>query len=398
VSLTVSIDVETSTPASIGWYEPSKQDPVGLRASEVKGLWRWWSRVCIAGAMYDLGLLRGKPVEGNLIGPDKAEIKAVSYLVGKILGLGYAGEEGSEASRFTIHISASEARLRKIKLKALANLLQRPRLLTIKQDIEGIDRGSRFTIVVRRRVSRYPDAEELALKILYLAIQLSGLGKGSRRGMGSLDVISISGITLSYSGLRELLDEVYSGCIKIVENYKSTCLKYLSPGQQLGIPPMPVLSKNKYQGNVNVAQVYIVENVRFEDIHNFFLRSQRCRVLYNKSDCQDDLRKNLAAWVLGLPREQRGTGYSIATRGVSRRASPILISYHSKRNSLGSGAFVSVFLSGDWPKVLEWRGAGSSSRKIVVDPQVLVNAYITAINELSKYLSSLRTSLRPVWP
>jgi CRISPR-associated protein Cmr1 len=397
VSLTFSIDVVTSTPASIGWYEPSKQDPVGLRASEVKGLWRWWSRACIAGAMYDLGLLGGKPVKEILTRPDKAEIKAISYFVGKILGLGYAGEDGSEASRFTIY---TEGQPEIIKLKNLA-YLQRPRLLAIKQDIEGIDREnrkSRFTIFVKRRISKYPDAEELALKILYLATQLSGLGKGSRRGMGSLDVVSICGLALKYRGLRELLDDVYSSCLKVVENYKNMCLKYLSPRQHLGVPPIPAFSKSKYQGSINVAQVYIVENVSFRDIHNFFLRSQRCRVLHGRSNCQDDLRRNLAAWVLGLPREQRGTGYSIAVHNVSRRASPILISYHSKSNSLGSGAFVSIFLSGDWPKVLEWRGANSQPTPRVIDFQVLVDAYKTAVNELSKYLSSLGANLRLVWP
>jgi len=75
-----------------------------------------------------------------------------------------------------------------------------------------------------------------------------------------------------------------------------------------------------------------------------------------------------------------------------------LISYHSKSNSLGSGAFVSIFLSGDWPKVLEWRGANSQPTPRVIDFQVLVDAYKTAVNELSKYLSSLGANLRLVWP
>jgi len=441
MSLEASIELETSTPASVGWYEPSKQDPIGIRASEIKGLWRWWSRTCIAGAMYDLGLLSGYSGGGILLKPRDAEVEAISCFVGKILGLGYVGEGGSEASRFVIHVDArsqpSLIRLRDLERHPDPDFrsLQRPRLLTLRQkvDVEGIDWGHRFTLVVRRRASKYSDAEELALRILYMAVQLSGVGKGSRRGMGSLDIVGQGPGSAKFRDIRELIESVYSDCIKVVEKYKGDCVKY-EPKQRSDIPPLPALSKRKYQDTINVARVYVAEGVKFSAIHNFFLRSERCRVLHGNPKCMNDLRNDHAAWVLGLPREGRvklgkkvkrflsdhgseglpreqlRTGYLIESPNVSRRASPIIISYHSEKNVFGPGAFISVFLSGDWPETLRWCGIRQQDRgserdvdrlkqeKVDVDFQRLVRDYRIAINELERYLNAVGAQLRAVWP
>jgi CRISPR-associated protein Cmr1 len=51
--------VSLATPMIVGWFEPGQLDPLGVRATEVKGLWRWWARAFVAGAMYDLGLFEG---------------------------------------------------------------------------------------------------------------------------------------------------------------------------------------------------------------------------------------------------------------------------------------------------------------------------------------------------
>jgi len=441
MSLEALIELETSTPASVGWYEPSKQDPIGIRASEIKGLWRWWSRTCIAGAMYDLGLLSGYSGGGILLKPRDVEVEAISCFVGKILGLGYVGEGRSEASKFIIYVDArNQPKLTKlIHLKDIQRL-QRPRLLMRKRNanVEGIDSGYRFTLVVRKRVSRHSDAEELALKILHMAIQLSGVGKGSRRGMGSLDIVSQDPIIARFGDIRELIESVYSDSLEIVKKYRRDCVKY-EPEQRSVIPPLPALSKSMYQNTINVARVYIAEGDRFEEVHNFFLRSERCRVLYGNPKCIDDLRNELAAWVLGLPREQRvkpskkdkrflsdydsrdlpreqlRTGYLIESPNVSRRASPIIISYHSKNNVFGPGVFISTFLSGDWPNALRWHGIKQQEQDrgskrdvdrltqpphlpVDIDFQKLVRDYSIAISELLRYLNAVRVQLRAVWP
>jgi len=432
MSSEASIELETSTPAFVGWYEPSRQDPIGVRASEIKGLWRWWSRTCIAGAMYDLGLLSGYSGSGILLKPRDVEVEAISCFVGKILGLGYVGKDGSEASRFVIHVEArSQPKLIKLRDLKGAQRLQRPRLLMLERnaDVEGIDRGYRFALVIRRRVSKYSDAEELALRILYMAIQLSGMGKGSRRGMGSLDIVSRDPIIAGFGDIRELIESVYSDCLKIVEEHKEDCVKY-DPKQRSVIPPLPALSKSTYQ-NISVARVYVAKGVEFEKIHNFFLRSERCRALHKDPKCVDDLRSKFAAWVLGLPREQRHrklegftgtgthvlglpreqlkTGYLIESPNVSRRASPIIISYHSEKNIFGPGTFIGTFLSGDWPNALRWHGIKQQDRgykrhvdirdeDISVNFQKLVEDYGIAINELEGYLDAVGAQLRAVWP
>ncbi|WP_054853616.1 hypothetical protein [Vulcanisaeta distributa] len=85
-------------------------------------------------------------------------------------------------------------------------------------------------------------------------------------------------------------------------------------------------------------------------LHNFFLRPERARVLKGGNPLiNDDLRNRLEAWVLGLPREQRGgTGY-IMRGNVTRRASPMLLAVHSKQS------YLAVFISADWPRELTWR-------------------------------------------
>lgn len=407
----ITIELKLSTPASIGWYNPNIQDPLGLRPAEIKGLWRWWCRTCIAGAMYELGLLKGLSTSDIFLKPSKEEVKAISCFVGKILGLGYAGEKDSEASRFKIYIEAKEdIKSNIIELATLRNL-QRAVLLTLdkrgRQQVRGINKGFKFTLVVSKRISKpkYLEAEELAIKILYLALQFSGVGKGARRGMGSLDITSIKVDGREQSiprNISELLDEVYNKCRKIVEEYCSECIDSSKTRHQVknhSIPPIPVLSKSKYQ-NIYLTQVYIVRGVNFEDVHNFFARPTRCRVLRNKH----------YAWVLGLPRTQHETGYFIGNKGkirseVSRRPSPIMVSYHSNENIFGDGVFITTFFSGDWPTHMEWRSPSQKPREtreksvsINVNPQTLLDAYVTAINELSNYLNKVRARIVASWP
>lgn len=417
----ITIELKLSTPASIGWYNPNIQDPLGLRPAEIKGLWRWWCRTCIAGAMYELGLLKGLSTSDIFLKPSKEEVKAISCFVGKILGLGYAGEKDSEASRFKIYIEAKEdIKSNIIELATLRNL-QRAVLLTLdkrgRQQVRGINKGFKFTLVVSKRISKpkYLEAEELAIKILYLALQFSGVGKGARRGMGSLDITSIKVDGREQSiprNISELLDEVYNKCRKIVEEYCSECIDSSKTRHQVknhSIPPIPVLSKSKYQ-NIYLTQVYIVRGVNFEDVHNFFARPTRCRVLYKTPICKDYLRNKHYAWVLGLPRTQHETGYFIGNKGkirseVSRRPSPIMVSYHSNENIFGDGVFITTFFSGDWPTHMEWRSPSQKPREtreksvsINVNPQTLLDAYVTAINELSNYLNKVRARIVASWP
>jgi CRISPR-associated protein Cmr1 len=396
------IQVRNTTPLLTGWYKPNLADPIGLRPSEIKGLWNWWARAFISGAMYDLGLLWGSESPSVLLKPKRAEAEAIACLVGKILGLGYVGRAGSEASRFAIrveHVSPGSLVARKFE-----NSLQRIRLLSLgERVVRGYGKGHLFQIIVKKRTSKYRVEELTALKILVASLLLSGVGKGARRGLGSLDVKPPDVIT--ERSIKDLLASIYRDSVEIVEKARSKyyreCAQFLGDlrdtGQGTSLPPLPCISKRSIEG-LEISRIFTARGVSFEPLHNFFVRSARCRVLVGSAICSDDLRNALAAWILGLPRgREEETGYSIKTRNISRRASPVIMSYHEGFNAYGDGAYVSTFVSGDWPKQLEWTN-GSTTQTINIDTKTLINAYRIVISELERYLKKLNASVQHIWP
>jgi CRISPR-associated protein Cmr1 len=396
------IQVRNTTPLLTGWYKPNLADPVGLRPSEIKGLWNWWARAFVSGAMYDLGLLRGSESPDVLLKPKRAEAEAIACLVGKILGLGYVGRAESEASRFAIrveHVYPGSLVARKFE-----NSLQRIRLLSLgERAVRGYDEGHLFQIIVKKRTSKYRAEELTALKILVASLLHSGVGKGARRGLGSLDVKPPDAIT--ERSVKDLLANIYRDCVEMVEKardkYYRECAQFLGglkdTGQSTSPPPLPCISKKSIEG-LEISRIFTVRGVSFEQLHNFFVRSARCKVLVGSAICSDDLRSALAAWILGLPRgREEETGYSIRTRGISRRASPVIMSYHERFNAYGDGAYVTIFVSGDWPTQLEWTN-GATTQIINIDTKTLINAYRIAISELESYLKKLNASVQHIWP
>jgi CRISPR-associated protein Cmr1 len=412
-----------ATPMIVGWFEPGQLDPLGVRATEVKGLWRWWARAFVAGAMYDLDLLEGDSRGDAVLRPSKSDVRRINYVVGGVMGLGMAGDGGAEASRFTVYteLIGSPPQPRCIDLKRVrkakrvakpkgeynysASDLQRIRLLSIDKEricyYEPDEPGTRrFNIVVEKRRSSDQYAELVALKILVVALQLSGIGNGGRRGLGSLNVSLPS--DLKYEGLEQLISDAYESTLDVVKRVVSR--ERWGIQRRAGAPPLPLVSRGRF-GGLPITRIMVARVRDFSQIHNFFVRSERCRVLTGSSRRNDDLRNNLNAWVLGLPRhikrkkqreEYEYIGYKIASERISRRASPILVAYHTKDNSLGEGAFISILFSADWPKEIEWFGAGAQT--ISVDLDRLCDAYKVAVSELQSYLQKVGAQITYVWP
>jgi CRISPR-associated protein Cmr1 len=109
---------------------------------------------------------------------------------------------------------------------------------------------------------------------------------------------------------------------------------------------------------------------------------------------QDQLRQDLKAWILGLPREQKNpkeqkkTGYEIVG-SASRRASPMLLAVHSNE------AYLSVFTSADWPNKLKWYSfkpkqslteEKDKGLKIEIIEKDVIDATAIALSEFMKYL------------
>ena len=399
---TTKLTLKQSTPALIGYKKSEKIDErFPLRPTSIKGVWRWFARAFVGGVLYDRGLLCGrKNVEGLVRAPLKKEVEIISKIVGKELGLGYAGESDSSSALLKLRVferrkpSTARAIGGRLILRGRYSELQRVRLLTLgRRSVEYFYDGM-FDIVVRVDPRLGLEKQNISIRILLAALSLSGLGKGSRRGLGSFDIIGTQGVNYE-NDLREFIENTYKGVESIVSS--SRYLKnYLmdSRGQcsDPGLPPFPVISKKTYK-EANISMVYLLKGVNWIDMHNFFVRPQRCYKLYKRRVCSDALRENLNAWILGLPRMQRGTGYSSAS--TDRRASPIIVSNHTRSHLFGEGTFILATVSGDWPSKIYWKG-GYRRVTIAVDEERVVNAEMEALRELLRY--SGYPSAHPVWP
>lgn len=403
----VEITVVNTMPLLVGWYEPGLVDyRVGIRPTEIKGIWRWWARAFIAGVLYDEGYRIGTYTrrekasgKGILCRPRDEAIKVVSKIVGEDLGLGTT----SQVSRLRIYVNPLE-RLAPTGSGMWEGKLQRVKLLSLgREKIEVLEPNQRFKIVVE-----YPSSQEsekikntqTAIKILIAALQLTGVGKGSRRGLGSLDIIpgESKGIEsiVSKGDLKRLLEEIREGCEAIVNRKKAKLDETLSKGQEeCPLPPMPVVSetviskelqdcpvsRDKDAESEEGPQDYPISEIsthrvppdKFPDIHNFFVRTYRCKKLKGTHVCSDDIRNSLSAWFLGLPRSQRSTGYIV--EAVSRRASPVIVAFHRDgHNIFPGGVYLTTMLSCDWPTYIEWR-EGAKPVGIYVDAEKILCAY-----------------------
>jgi len=335
-------EVTIATPLSAGWYDPAIVDRnFYIRPTEIKGVWRWWARSFAAGALYEAGCT----------GPDF--LRRVHEIVAERLGLGST----KAASRYDLTVEVLE---RPRVADSSRENLQRFNLLNLSRRKKG-EPGVEYAIGGRFRIALESDSDlSLAASILAVALTLSGIGKGSRKALGSLDIVRTSGAA-PRRPLKELIEEIRR------QIDAPRC------GQARGLPRISAVARD-------VFEVYRVD-VDFRRLHNLFLRPERARMAgqhYKSPDPLDHM-----AWFLGLPREQRGTGYRITDRGVDRRASPVFAAWHTNQHVYGGGGYVSIFLSQDWPTQLTWVGGGGM-RTIQINEQALrqaKSAFLALLNQ-----------------
>ncbi|ACB39508.1 RAMP superfamily CRISPR-associated protein [Pyrobaculum neutrophilum] len=383
--------VRVSTPLSVGWYDPTLVDPENpLRPASLKGVWRWWARAFVGGVLYERGCLRGEPGRVEVLRPSRREAEAVSRAVGITLGLGYAGSREAASSKFRITTRVvrgprvERARGGPIYLGGRPVELQRFKLLTLGKPPKTVEYVSDGEFEIKISAEGIPrEVFTAAVGILAVALTLGGVGKGSRKGLGSLDVVYAS--EPRHVKLAELVRDVKRAVERLV---RDDC-----GGKPRGLPPMPVVADAAVEG-VKVAQIYAVQKAQFPDLHNFFLRPQRTRVLHGDYRAEDDLRKTLSAWALGLPRSQRGTGYE---SDVERRASTIMLSYHGSGHIYGDGAFLTALISGDWPRRITW-SSEYAEEEVEVDEKKIIEAHAAALAEFQEYVKKIGGEVAKVWP
>jgi len=407
-----------STPASVGFHEPFEVDDLWfVRPTSIKGLWRWWARAIVAGLMFENGCLRYE---------DGGTISSIVKYVGKDLGLGLTTGDVSEASKITIKIHVIH-RPRSANRNFIQNL-NRVKLLTLGKPLDEANKilnsfmeGGRFRLELKPHGLK-ENIFNAALKVLLLALTLGGVGKASRKGLGSIDIEKAEPIDPSqYGSLKKFIDDTI--------NSVSNVLKIARCGSAPKIPPCtPALTRltwdigqcsetlniaevaKPYAVNAskgNVTEIFEVRNVPFDRLHNFFLRGERARVVAGHFRSPDPLRGPYSpdatprSYILGLPREQRGTGFRMSN-DINRRASTIMLSFH--RNYFGTNnanVGIATFIKSiDWPNALEWRGDAPPRSKRIFTSQMceVLKAYEIARLEFEDYVSRVGGVVNRVWP
>ncbi len=181
------ISASLATPPLLsGSADPNEVDvDYPIRPSEVKGgIWRWWARSLVAGALFNRGLLNGESNKNAVKTPTKAEASVISEIVGIDMGgLGYVGRGGKKhrASCFSIEVETMDNVSPKIANNDY-NIrdLNRVKLLTLgKRQVEYLDQ-LRIRIIVDDHLNcgLSSDAVKASLGALGLALNLSCLARG----------------------------------------------------------------------------------------------------------------------------------------------------------------------------------------------------------------------------
>lgn len=421
------IEFTFATPTSIGWHDPFVLDDLWLaRPTAIKGLWRWWARAVVAGLMYEEGCLQCRGGR-----PAKQSAEELAKHVGKSLGLGYAGGEEASASKYTIRVEVKQ------RPRTASNVqnLNRVKLLTLgkpRNEAEKIYNsfviGGIYSLKITAR--DVDDKQfQAAVGTLILALTLGGLGKGSRKGLGSVDIIRIAAdkpLDIDITKRRSVREyaEVVLGAVREVLQLRRCgpapaeppCIPAFTRAKCPSTCPKTTVQDKSYGAITaecqHLTEIYEVEGVGLEVLHNFFLRGERARRVAGHFRNPDPLRGSYSkdavprSYVLGLPREQKGTGYEIAG-DATRRASTIMLAYHGQylggRRNVG---VVTIIKSMDWPPKLEWRGGAPPGRAYIPpggtplyqDACEVMAAYEIAKEELLVYVQKARGKAQRVWP
>ncbi|MGC9020970.1 MAG: type III-B CRISPR module RAMP protein Cmr1 [Candidatus Methanodesulfokora sp.] len=415
------LELEGETPLFLGGYDTNFHPDDPFRTQSLKGLWRYWLRAYIAGAMHEIGLLKCE--EGRYTVCDIRDRELLKKLGEKTEDI--LGGLGS-ASKFRIVVKKAWFETRYDR-NVEQRIQQAPRVKLLALKKEKFSRQYHITPPSRRvtygiglhaeiEVKKAPHVRhldeneiKLAFGSLLTALSLNGLGKMGRRGFGTFS-IKIDGPGIFSRFLKEkMLDFGMIG--ELISETLNAARSYIrEEGRGSGIPPMDCISRvrvdlSDVQGSSKLfdkREMPVFTVIKAEkrgnraldyvlDLQNFFYRPERGKRIwgFEKTDAdrsRDPLVRNRLSWFLGLPRSQKNTGYMNA----ERRAGPIHLAVHE------AGAFFTFFLSGDWPKELRWRGYREKQLKIGL--QEIKNAYLTSVSLLEDYLSRIGYSYEVVFP
>ncbi|NPB00005.1 MAG: type III-B CRISPR module RAMP protein Cmr1 [Crenarchaeota archaeon] len=419
-TLLLELKLINETPLFLGSYDAQFNPEDAFRTQSLKGLWRWWTRALIGGVLYDSGS-RGSDL-----------IRKTINLTGELFG------STDKCSMFKIvsvyKLDRSKIKICKRRSRGGLCELQRVTLLTLNRDITFVDSNG---LEVDLKIYQYRRGRdhgiELGLLSLIVGLSLSGLGKMSRRCVGTFkiygrDHVGIVGQylkgTLGPEDLKKLIEHAYNAAAR----YCQTSPRKLTVSSR-DLPPFPSISKSiiNCSNIINrvlctrfniplpsalsnntfpIACIYYIPCRLSIDtlliLQDFFMRARRIIRYYGRNRPphwfdlfrirlgRDEICK---AWILGLPRYQkgagRGTGYFT---NVDRRASPFIVSSH------GDHSMLTLLVSSDWPDTIDWRGEHSRTRIRVTSEEVLINS-VDGLAYFESYVQkTLRTRMVRIWP
>jgi CRISPR-associated protein Cmr1 len=378
----VTLDLRPETPF-VHLY-PDSDWP--LRPSEVKGLWRWWARALVAGALFEQGFLYGAGRRDALKTPTREETDCISRIVGLDMGLGYADKRESQASCFRIRFERINFAQPRDVSRSLAHRFQLLKQLVRYDDYyryrdyspHYIDGGS-ATLVIDEHIPCSLDnkAVEAALGALALALRLSCFGWGGRRGLGCFSVKAYG----RYSSLfneepKTLIRRVIAAVSGVVNRAVSRCggLRRTAEPPKCKLPPTPAVSiMRRYDACAKDSAVITpymlvtVKGVHPEDLHNFFIPStpptQNVSIV---KDPRDAVVRTLK---------------SLMISSAVKRPSPMVLAAFADKT-----AYLSIFTSADWPQELELR---QWPRRVPIAEGDILTATSLALKEFIDYVKKL---------
>ncbi|MCX8205286.1 MAG: type III-B CRISPR module RAMP protein Cmr1 [Candidatus Nezhaarchaeota archaeon] len=412
------------TPISMGGYDQQVEHEVDRRRllepprpTSIRGVWRWWARAIAAGVAFDEGL---------------DEVRAAIEVSNELLG--FAGDRGASRSKFQI-TSVSDSTPRLIDLSRDPRYRNIPRVRLLRgARCTAYDAGYRFSVEVRA-LSKDEDEVRAGFYTLLCSLMLSGVGKMSRRGFGSLSM-SIEGDLDELGEWRKVISNVakadeqaaMEGVRRAIDMARGA-VEPLAPRLERkpesgALPKIPSVAKEPIEsmGRLVPAKVYLatwrvdpaeslmcIGNICtraafFSSASGERMPSLPCKLLkisHPRDQPEDEYVESNPVCILGLPRSVMGTGYRIVDKDVSRRASPIIFKVLASQRGQ-TLVLATTLVSSDWPREVEWRRGRRRTRREGEDEPVPVKIDLSE-DKIAPVMEGVRRHLgqygfKEVWP
>ena len=381
------LELETITHTLVGGYDASSYSvKLGLpelpRAQEFKGLWRWWFRALVGGALWETGF-SGDDLKSKTREAAKRVLGSLDSASKLVLNVDLDPDEwkkkfvrvGISRERFPLGEVVKTLKGAGPLGKGVPPLPPRLTLLQLGQPedvarsrISCYEPGARLKLVLRERLGASVSEleERVALEALCLSQIFGGIGKMTRRGFGAVRVSLKSG---KYRDIEKAVNRVFSGesagdLLSALESFVDQSLEdaraLLGGGgggaEQKGLPDFPVISKDKYF-KFRVCTLTLEDSRKVDRaLRNMGYRDTKTlRLLawlgYSTMELAWRAKRPGRVphiWVLGLPRgagRSRGQDYRRA-----RRASSISLRPLKRLGESSWHVMVYGFLSKDWPE------------------------------------------------